>query len=67
MYKASTLKFKVKNMIMLNVKFQITCRQNKILNFKNLGFYRIIRKIDNITYEFKLSKTIKDVFSVFHL
>lgn len=51
---------------MLNVKFQIIRRQNKSLNYKNLKLYRIITKINNITYKFQLSTIITNVFLVFH-
>ena len=65
-HRASTSKFRVKNMIMLNVRFQITRRQNKFLDYKNLKSYRVIKKINNITYELELSVTMTEMFSVFH-
>ena len=51
---------------MLNAKFQTTRRQNKSLNYKNLNSYRVIRKINDMTYELKLSTTMTNVFSIFH-
>ena len=51
---------------MLNVKFQATRRQNKSFDFKNLNLYRIVRKINNITYELELLKTITKIFSIFY-
>ena len=40
---------------------------SKLLDLKNLGPYKIVRTINNIVYEFKLSKSITRVFLVFHL
>ena len=51
---------------MLNARFQITRHQNKSFDFKNLSSYRVIRKINDMTYELKLLKTMIDVFSIFH-
>ena len=66
MHKASIPEFKIKNIIMLNVKFQITRRQNKSIDFKNLKPYRVIKKINDITYKLELSVTITSVFPIFH-
>ena len=51
---------------MLNVRFQITRRQNKFLNYKNLKLYRIVRKINDMIYQLELLSTMTNVFSIFH-
>ena len=51
---------------MLNVRFQATRRQNKFLDYKNLNSYRVIRKINDITYELELFVTITEVFLIFY-
>ena len=51
---------------MLNVKFQTTRHQNKFFDFKNLKSYRVIKKIDKITYQFKSFIIITNVFSIFY-
>ena len=65
-HRTSIFEFRIKNMMMLNVKFQITRRQSKSLDFKNLSSYRIIRKINDMTYELKLFATMSKIFSIFH-
>ena len=66
-HKTSASKFRVKNMMMLNVRFQTTRRQNKSFDFKNLSSYRVIRKINDMIYELELSRTMTEMFSIFHL
>ena len=66
MHKASAFEFREEDMIMLNVKFQVTRRQNKSIDFKNLSSYRVIKKINDMTYELELFVTMTDVFSIFH-
>ena len=51
---------------MLNARFQATRRQSKFLDYKNLGSYRVTRKINGITYEFELLVTITEVFLIFY-
>ena len=65
-HKTSISEFRIKNMMMLNVRFQTTRRQNKSFDFKNLSSYRVIRKINDMIYELELSKTMTKMFSVFH-
>ena len=65
-HRTSIFEFKIKNMMMLNVRFQATRRQSKSLDLKNLNSYRIIRKINDMTYELKLLATMSKVFSIFH-
>ena len=64
--KHSTLKFRVKNKIMLNAKYIKTMRLNNFLNHKNLDFYKITRAINNIVYELDLLEIINNLFNVFH-
>ena len=66
MHRAPVFEFRISDMIMLNAKFQATRRQSKSINFKNLGPYRVINKIDRIAYKLELPVTMTGVFSVFH-
>ena len=43
-------------MIMLNVKNIKTNRSNKLLNYKNMNFFKIIKVINNMIYELNLLK-----------
>ena len=52
---------------MLNAKNIKTKRNNKGLDYKNLGPFTIKRVIDNSAYELDLSRAIASVFPVFHL
>ena len=65
-YRLLIFQFKKRDIIMLNNKNIKINRSNKFLNYKNLGFYKIIKVIDNIIYKLKLSKKI-NIFFVFHL
>ena len=56
----------MKDIIILNVRFQITRYQNKSFDYKNLNSYYVIRKINNITYKLKLFITITKIFSIFY-
>ena len=58
---------KINDKIMLNVRFIITIRFNKSLNHKNLDFYRIIKIIHNFAYKLNFFKSMKAIFSIFHL
>ena len=62
----STFEFRVKNMIMLDARYQIITRFNKIFDYKNLNFFRVTRVIDNCVYELSLSKVMKNIHSMFH-
>ena len=62
----SISKFKINDMIMLNVKYQFTKRFNKKFDYKNFESYFIFKAIDNCAYEFKLFEIMKNIFSIFH-
>ena len=62
----SISKFKINDMIMLNVKYQIINRSNKKFDYKNFDSYFIVKTIDNCAYELKFSNVMKNVFSIFH-
>ena len=47
---------------MLNVKNIKINRSNEFINYKNIHFFKIIKFINNITYELKLSKKINIFF-----
>ena len=63
----SASKLKINDMMMLNSRYLKTIRSNRDLDYRNLDSFKIIRVINNNVYELKLSKFMKDVFSVFHL
>ena len=65
-HKQSISKFKVKNMIMFDARYQNIKRNNKSLDYKNLKSYLIVRAINNCVYEFKLLEVMKNIFLVFH-
>ena len=58
--------FKEKNIVILNSRNIKIARPNKFLNYKNLESFKIVRVINNIVYELKLSNRI-DSFSIFYL
>ena len=51
---------------MLNSRNIRIIRSNKSLNYKNLDPFKIIKVINNIIYELKLSNKI-NVYLIFHL
>ena len=57
--------FSVNNIIMLNSRNIKTTRLNKSLDYKNLEPFRVIRVINNMTYELELSNEI-NVYSIFY-
>ena len=58
--------FRVSDMVMLDARHQPTRRQNKSLDHKNLGPYRIVRKVDNMVFELELPAAMSNVFPIFH-
>ena len=60
-------KLKVKNKIMFDSCYINIIKFNRELNYKNLDSFEIVRAINNSVYELNLSKSMKKVFSVFHL
>ena len=58
--------FHVKNSMIFDIKFQITIRSNKNLNYKNLNFFIVKRIIDNCVYELKFFDAMQNIFFVFH-
>ena len=57
----------INNIIMLNNRNIKTMKLNKLLNYKNLKFFKIIKVYDNSIYYLKLSILIKRYHFVFHL
>ena len=51
---------------MLNVKNIKTIRPNKLLDYKNIGPFKIIRAINNSAYKLELSLAIRRVYSIFY-
>ena len=66
MHRAPAPEFREGDMVMLDARFQATRRQSKSIDFKNLGPYRVIKKIDGMAYELELPATMTGVFPVFH-
>ena len=61
----SISEFKKKYIIIFNNRNIKISRSNKLFNYKNLGFFFIIRIINNMIYKFKLSNEI-NIFFVFY-
>jgi len=53
--------------VILNIKNIKTTYLNKLLDYKNLGLYKIIRVINNRAYKLDLLALIRGIFLVFHL
>ncbi len=53
--------------MILNIKNIKTTYLNKLLDYKNLGLYKIIRVINNRAYKLDLLALIRGIFLVFHL
>ena len=60
------ISFKVKDIIMLNARNIKIIRLNKLLDYKNIGLFKVIRVINNMIYELDLFNDI-NIFSVFYL
>ena len=58
---------RMRNKVMLDSRYISIIRSNRELNYKNLDSFEIVRAINNSVYELNLSKSMKRVFSVFHL
>ena len=62
----SFLEFRVKNKVMLDARFQKITRSSKSLDYKNFDLFTIIKIVNKYAFLLDLSKTMKDVFSIFH-
>ena len=62
----SISEFKKKDIIILNNRNIKIDRSNKSLDHKNFELFKIIKIINNIIYELKLSERI-NIFSIFYL
>ena len=54
-------------MIILNTRNIKIIKLNKLLDYKNLDLFKIIRVINNFTYKLKLLLLIEDIFLIFYL
>ena len=61
------LKFKERDLIILNYKNIKIIRPAKFLNYKNLKLFKVIRVINNLVYKLELFKSINSIFSIFYL
>ena len=61
------LEFKINNIIILNTRNIKITRLNKLLNYKNLNLFKVIRAINNSIYKLKLLLLIEEIFLVFYL
>ena len=61
------MEFRVGNRVILNIKNIKTKRNNKGLNYKNLGSFIIKRIINNTAYKLDLSCIMASIFLVFYL
>ena len=58
--------FKKNNIVMLDSRNIKIIRSNKLLNYKNLGLFRVVRAINNRIYKLNLSKKM-NIYSIFYL
>ena len=65
-HRAFASKFRINDMIMLNVRYLKIMRSNKSFDYKNLKSFKVIRIINNCAYELKLFQTMNECFLVFH-
>ena len=54
-------------MILLDNKNIKITRFNKLINYKNLGLYKIIKVFNNFTYKLDLFNSINNIYLVFYL
>jgi len=64
--RVTILKFKINNIIMLNLKNINIVKLNKSLKHKNASSYKIVRVINNYVYKLKLLESIKLIYSIFY-
>ena len=60
------INLKVKNKTYVLKKNMKIAKKNNKLNHIKIESFRVLRNIKNINYEFKLSKTMKRKYSIFH-
>ena len=65
-YRSFVSKLKVDDKILLNIRNLSITRSSRSLNHKNVDSFEIVRVINNVVYELKLSDFMKDTWSVFH-
>ena len=61
------INFKMRDKVYVLRRNIKTAKKNNKLNHVKIEFFRVLRNIKNINYEFKLSKTIKRKYSIFHV
>ena len=54
-------------MVILNIRNIKIIYLNKLLNYKNLRLFKIVRVINNLVYKLKLFLVINGIFLVFYL
>ena len=64
--RAPATKFRVGDMVILDARNIKIRRPNQLLDYKNIGPFKIVRGINNIVYKLKLLEVIGNVFPVFH-
>ena len=65
-YRLPVPEFRVDNKVILDARNLKTSRPSKLLDYKNISLYKIVRVINNIAYKIALPETLKGVYPVFH-
>ena len=65
-YRTFASKFRINDMIMLDVRYLKIMRSNKSFDYKNFESFKVIRVINNCVYELKFFQTMNECFLVFH-
>ena len=61
------LEFRVSDIIILDIRNIKIIKLNKLLDYKNLGLFKVVRVINNSIYKLKLLLLIEGIFLVFYL
>ena len=61
------INLKMRDKIYVLRKNMKTTKKNNKLNYIKIEFFKMLRNVKNISYEFKLSKTMKRKYSIFHV
>ena len=61
------LEFRVEDIVILNRKNIKTIRLSKLLDYKNLKLFKIIKALNNFAYELELSIFINNIYFIFYL
>ena len=55
------------DIVILDIRNIKIDRPSRLLNYKNLGLFKVIKVLDNVAYELDLLLAIKSIYLVFYL